>query len=214
MSIISNHLELRDPGQTAVYLPTRMTEAQFVAWCDSHTWAEWVDGKVILMSPVDIVHADLSAFLMQLVGVFVNDHELGKVIAEPFQIRLPRFRRRRSPDLFFVSNARLERLHRTHFQGGPNLVIEIISPESQSRDRREKFLEYQGSGVKEYWLIGPLSKSLEVYSSKNRKFVRVEPEAGSIHSMVVPGLYINPDWLWRSRFPSVSSLLKEMAGKR
>ena len=46
MSIISSHPELKNREETAVYLPMRMTEAQFVAWCDSHTWAEWVDGKV------------------------------------------------------------------------------------------------------------------------------------------------------------------------
>src|SRR5258708_3145058 len=132
MSIISNHLELRDPGQTAVYLPMRMTEAQFIAWCDSHTWAEWVDGKVILMSPVDIVHADLSGFLYRLVAGFVEERDAGKVISEPFQIRLPRLRRRRSPDIIFISNARLPRLHRTHFEGAPDLIIEIVSPESQS----------------------------------------------------------------------------------
>ena len=35
----------------------RMTEAEFVAWVDEDTRAEWVDGDVILMAPVSGEHS-------------------------------------------------------------------------------------------------------------------------------------------------------------
>lgn len=47
-------------------LGLRMTEDEFVDWCDSETWAEWVDGEVIVMSPVSIEHATLANFLNHL----------------------------------------------------------------------------------------------------------------------------------------------------
>src|SRR5438128_2363456 len=46
MSIVSNHPELKDREEPAVYLPKRMTEEEFVDWCDDETWAEWIDGRV------------------------------------------------------------------------------------------------------------------------------------------------------------------------
>jgi hypothetical protein len=50
MSIISNHPELKDREAPAVYLPQRMTEQEFVDWCDDETWAEWIDGQVLVTS--------------------------------------------------------------------------------------------------------------------------------------------------------------------
>jgi len=78
-------------------------------------------------------------------------------------VRLPRRRRRRVPDLFFISKVNLARIRPTFINGPPDLTIEIVSPDSQNRDRREKYLEYEASGVREYWIIDPLSKTLDVY---------------------------------------------------
>jgi Uma2 family endonuclease len=214
MSIISNQPELRDRGGAAVYLPKRMTEAEFVEWCDDETWAEWIDGQVLVMSPVTLQHARLVGFLYRLFGDFVDEHQLGEVLAEPFQIRFARLRRRRSPDIIFIAEERIPAPEVTHFEGAPDLIVEVVSWESQNRDRREKFLEYQTAGVREYWIVDPESTTVEAHILKGRSFQQVGPKAEIIRSKVLPGFYIKPTWLWRARFPSVSSLLKEMAGKK
>ena len=214
MSIISNHPELKDREEPAVYLPKRMTEEEFVEWCDSDTWAEWIDGQVLVMSPVSFEHARIADFLHRLVGDFVDDRDLGAVVTEPFQIRFVRLRRRRSPDVIFINKNRLPEPEDTHFEGAPDLVIEVVSWESQNRDRRDKFIEYETAGVREYWIVDPVSKTVEAHILKGRKFVQFGPKLETIRSKVLPGFYIKPAWLWRSRFPSVSSLLKEMAGKK
>lgn len=190
----------------------RMTEAEFVAWCDSDTWAEWVDGEVILMSPVNFEHADLHGFLYALLHVFVSEHELGKVVSEPFQIRFEALRRRRSPDIIFISTKRLRLVKGSHFEGGPDLVIEIVSPESQSRDRREKYWEYEEAGVKEYWIIDPLSRAVETHVRARGGKYRPLPEKNErIASTVLKGFYLKPAWLWRETFPKVPALLREMS---
>src|SRR5437773_981282 len=116
MSIISNQPELQDRPNGAVYLPKRMTEAEFVEWCDDETWAEWIDGQVLLMSPVSYEHAKLTSFLIHLFRGFVDEHDLGDVVSEPFQIRLEKLRRRRSPDLIFISKNRLPAPEDTQFE--------------------------------------------------------------------------------------------------
>jgi len=85
MSIISNHPELKDRGGPAVYLPKRMTEQEFVDWCNDETWAEWIDGRVLVMSPVNLEHARLTSFLIHLFRAFVDEHDFGDVLAEPLQ---------------------------------------------------------------------------------------------------------------------------------
>src|SRR3954468_11926118 len=65
MSIISSHPELKDREEPAVYLSKRMTEQEFVDWCTDETWAEWIDGRVLVMSPVNYKHAKLTVFLIR-----------------------------------------------------------------------------------------------------------------------------------------------------
>jgi Uma2 family endonuclease len=190
-----------------------MTEAQFIAWAiaASDVRAEWVDGKVVIMSAVELAHARIVHFLALLLGAFATERDLGEVLGEPYQIRFAKLRRRRMPDLMFISTARSRFLERMQFEGAPDLIVEVVSPDSQTRDRREKFLEYQQIGVREYWIIDPLVKGVECYCLKRGKgYVPMPMTDDEIHSIVLPGLFIRPDWFWQPRPPKVLGLLKQM----
>jgi Uma2 family endonuclease len=190
-----------------------MTEAQFVAWATraSDIRAEWVDGKVVVMSAVELAHARIVQFLTMLLGTFAEERELGEVLGEPYQIRFAKLRRRRMPDLMFISTARSRFLERMQFDGAPDLIVEVVSADSQTRDRREKFLEYQQIGVREYWIIDPLVKDVEFYTLKRGKgYVAMPVVDEQIKSIVLPGLFIRPEWFWQLRPPKVLGLLKRM----
>jgi Uma2 family endonuclease len=189
----------------------KMTEAEFVAWCDSDTWAEWVNGEVILMSPVDIEHAELSSFLQALLKVYVDENDLGKVLSEPFQIRFGEFRRRRSPDILFVASQRSSIIQKSFIDGAPDLIVEIVSLDSQSRDRREKYLEYMAAGVREYWIVDPLTHTIEAHKLNRARYRPIEEESGKLNSSAIKGFYLKPDWLWRAKLPKVSAVLRELA---
>src|SRR5437868_15499435 len=77
----------------------RMTEEEFVAWCDEDTKAEWVDGDVIVMAPVSDAHSNLNGWLLALIRLFVENHDLGEVRGSEFQARFGNLRRRRVPDV-------------------------------------------------------------------------------------------------------------------
>lgn len=192
-----------------------MTEQEFVDWVGDG-WAEWVNGEVIIMSPINTEHGELHAFLQHLLRGFIDDHELGTVMTEPYQIRFDKAKSRRSPDIIFISNKRRSNLQYAHLEGAPDLIVEIISPDSQSRDRREKFLEYQNAGLREYWIVDPLSQKVETYRlGKDGKFILIAEKNGKIASSVLPKFYLKPEWLWREKLPKVSALLREIhAAKR
>ena len=189
----------------------RMTEQEFVDWCDDKTHAEWVDGEVIVMSPVSDLHGDLNSWLTSLVRLFIEQKDLGVVRGPEVQIRLASQRRRREPDLLFVAKDRTEILHPNHVEGAPDLIVEIVSPESVSRDWREKYLEYETGGVREYWVIDPLAKRAEAYTiSEDGRYRALAEVEGKIASVVPPGFYIRPQWLWQRPLPKVVDALRKM----
>ena len=84
-------------------LLTTMSYAEFLAWADAGVFAEWENGKVILMSPTSLQHARLFRFLFRVLDEFVERTAAGKLLAAPFQMHLPTLRRGREPDIFFVA---------------------------------------------------------------------------------------------------------------
>ena len=204
-----------EPAQAAVPPSRRMTEEEFLAWCDEDTRAEWVEGEVIMMSPVNFEHASLQQWLSTVVGMYVEKHDLGKLVGAEFQTRLPERPSRRVPDLLFVSKARADLIERTQLSGPPDLCIEIVSPDSEARDWREKYLEYEAAGVKEYWVIDPASEHVEVYTLAEQKdgppkYQRVAEQQGAIVSTVLAGLRLPVEWLWPETRPKMLEAIKKL----
>ena len=191
--------------------PGRMTYEEFLAWCDEDTWAEWVDGEVVILSPASARHQDLARFLLIVLGLFVEAHELGIVLPAPFQMKLGPAGPGRGPDLLFVARAHLDRLRPTHLDGPADLVVEITSPESISRDRGEKYVEYEAAGIPEYWLLDPFRKQAEFYLLGEDGIYRLAPvgEDGIFRSRVLEGLWLRVDWLWQEPLPPLMDVLRQ-----
>lgn len=190
-------------------LPT-MTYEEFLSWATDETHAEWVDGRVIFMQPVSDDHSDEQGFLSGTIRTYVEEKHLGKVRSEPFQMKLDSPRAGRSPDLIFVSTESLPRIRNSFLDGPADLAIEIVSPESQERDRVTKFGEYEQGGVREYWLIDPANRTAEFYRLNPQGSYEPMPITGGVfHSEVIPGLWIRIEWLWKETRPTVIQVLKE-----
>jgi Uma2 family endonuclease len=143
--------------------PAKMTYEEFLAWADEDTWAEWVDGEVMILMSASEEHQDLADFLTALLRLFTEAHQLGIVRSAPFQMKTGPDLPGREPDIIFVAREHLDRLKHTHLDGPADLVVEIVSPESRARDRGTKFYEYEQGGIREYWLLDPLRRQAEFY---------------------------------------------------
>ena len=77
-------------------VPATMTYEEFLAWADEDTWAEWVEGEVIELSPALNVHQAVSMFLSAILKPFADARNLGELRAAPFQMKT-------GPDLPAVS---------------------------------------------------------------------------------------------------------------
>lgn len=132
-----------------------MTYAQFQKTVDESTHAEWVNGKTIIFMSPSIRHQDIVVFLTALLAGFVKVFGLGKVLSAPCEMRLAVTGTSREPDVIFLAKANYGRQSENRIIGPADLVIEVVSNESVSRDRGDKFYEYQANGVREYWVIDP-----------------------------------------------------------
>jgi Uma2 family endonuclease len=184
---------------------------EFLHWDGDNQHVEWVDGKVVEMSPVTEEHTNVGLFLLLLLKHYAEAKRLGRVFYEPFQMKTGPDLPGRAPDILFVANANLGRLKQLCLDGPGDLVVEIISPGSRSVDRGQKFYEYEQGGVPEYWLIDPDRKQAEFYQRGTDGIYRlVAPDAdGAYRSREMPGLWLKVDWLWQRPLPALLTVLKE-----
>jgi Uma2 family endonuclease len=190
----------------------KMSYEDFLAWCDEDTWAEWVDGEIIMVTPASERHQDIVGFLVNLLRPYVESRNLGRVLIAPFQMKLGPDLPGREPDLLYVASAHPDRLKDTYLDGPADMVIEIVSKESVNRDRGEKFVEYEAAGVSEYWLIDPIRQEAEFYrrGADNHYHPVLADDEGIYHSEVVEGFWLRVSWLWQEPLPPVLEVWREM----
>jgi Uma2 family endonuclease len=194
---------------STVSLP-QMTYEEFLAWADEDTWAEWVDGEVMILTSASDWHQNLAGFLTALLRHFVEAHDTGVIRFAPFQMKSAPDLPGREPDILFIAREHLDRLQNTYLSGPADLVVEIVSPESRSRDRGTKFYEYEQAGVREYWLIDPLRRQAEWHQLGSDGVYHPIPIGadGTLRSVVLEGLWLQVDWLWQAPLPRLLMVLQ------
>ncbi len=100
------------------------------------------------------------------------------------------------PDVAFVRNARLHLVGEVYIYGAPDLAVEIVSPSSRRYDAFEKRINYARAGVQEYWLVDPIERSVALYGLEQEQFVRIQPTEGRLASRVLPGYWLQLDWVF------------------
>lgn len=170
-------------------------------------YLEWVDGKVIGFMPCNLQHQRVIGFLMTIMKLFVEIHNLGEIVQAGYAMKLEPQRRGREPDLVFVSKENARILTHKYLDGAADIAVEIVSPESIERDNETKFGEYKKAKIKEYWLIDPEKKQAEFYRLSESGFYQiVDTPEGVFQSEVLPGFFLRVAWLWQEPLPTLAAL--------
>jgi Uma2 family endonuclease len=190
--------------------PLRMTYEEYLDWLDEDKHAEWVNGEVVMHSPVSRGHTAVGRFLLGILTHYVEENQAGELFYDPFQMKISADSPSRAPDIMFVATANLSRVKDTEVEGTADLIVEIISPESRTRDRGEKFYEYEQGGVGEYWIVDPKRRQAEFYQrGEDGNFHPVLPDASGIYrSAVLTALWLDVNWLWQSPLPTLLTVLR------
>lgn len=163
---------------------------------------EWVQGYVIKMSPVSAEHNAITRFLIVLFDNLLSEVG-GQVFHDPMVMRLGPGQPARQPDIQILLEDSLHRVQKNSIEGPADLIVEVVSTESQHRDHFEKRQEYEAGGVREYWVIDPLRRNAVFYALNDEDVYDFLPpdDDGVFQSHVMPDLRLPVDIFWRETLP-------------
>ena len=150
---------------------TRMTAQEFMALPETTQPTELLDGELIVSPTPKNPHQDsvleIALFLRQNVTT-------GKTVIAPMDVHFDD-KNIAQPDVFWVSgeNSLCKLGQDGYWYGAPDLVVEALSPSTEFKDRGTKFKLYEKYGGREYWLVSPEAKYVEVYRLVDGQFARV-----------------------------------------
>ncbi|MDR0877113.1 MAG: Uma2 family endonuclease [Treponema sp.] len=159
-------------------MSTAALENDYYTCADVYSWdedfrAEIIDGIIYEMAPPSTAHQDISRELF----VYLCNYLKGKTCkayAAPFGVRL--FPRKDlsddtlvEPDIVVVCDP--SKIDEKGCNGAPDLIIEILSPSTSRKDKKIKFQVYQRAGVKEYWIVDPESRIVQVHILDNGNYI-------------------------------------------
>jgi Uma2 family endonuclease len=124
---------------------------------------EILDGELIMTPAPLIAHQRTVGLLYQKLVSFVNHHQIGELFFAPVDVYFDK-ENIYQPDLVFVSAPRVSIIQEKGIMEAPDLIVEVISPSNSYIDRYSKKAKYEQFGVKEYWIVDPANKTLEIFA--------------------------------------------------
>lgn len=152
--------------------------------------AEFINGEIIVHSPVKSSHAQASENLFRIISIYALKHRLGRVTHEKVMARFTR--NDYEPDVMFFGKEKADTIKpEQSLFPIPDFVIEVLSDSTAERDRGVKYRDYEAHQVNEYWLIDVEAKYVEQYVIKNGEYVLIKKtDEGIIHCSTLKGLDI------------------------
>ncbi len=181
--------ELLDEARRAWAREQRLRQKFYADITPEHKW-EFIQGEVIMHSPALNRHLLATQRLYNLLNAYAIIHKLGEVRVEKAMTSFPR--NDYEPDVMFIGNAKASLLDPDTLRFPiPDLIVEVLSPSTEKRDRSIKFKDYALHGVAEYWIVDPVVESVELYHLSGEIYPPTEAQAdGVLISDVVPGFEI------------------------
>lgn len=125
--------------------------------------AELIDGRMYLMAPPRRIHQKLISQFTRVIGNYIDvKHGDCEVYPAPFAVFLNEDDYNYvEPDISIICDK--NKLTEAGCNGAPDWVIEVISPSDPQRDYDIKLFKYRSAGVREYWIVNPLTHTVNVY---------------------------------------------------
>jgi len=169
----------------------KYTYTDYLQWDDDIRW-ELIDGVPYMMSAPTVRHQEILGNLYLILGNFLKGKSC-KVYLAPFDVRLNAFSKDDTvvqPDIQVICDKSI--MMKTGCTGAPDMVIEILSPSSGRMDRKLKYDKYQQAGVREYWIVDPEQKLLQVGILSNNEYItRIYDENDTAPVKVLDGFEVN-----------------------
>ncbi len=153
--------------------------------------AEFINGEIIIHSPVKKMHNDANANVFMLINAYVQFKKLGFVGIEKIMISLTR--NDYEPDICFFKKEKSDSFKREQVLfPAPDLVVEVLSKGTAGNDRGVKFNDYESHEIQEYWIVNPDEQVIEQYvlDSDKKYDLKIKSDSGFLESTAIEGFKI------------------------
>ena len=161
---------------------------------------EILDGEIYVIAAPNTKHQRVSGRLEVALVQHVEERHIGEILHAPYDVVLSD-ENVVQPDILFVRKERAGIIGEANLKGAPDIVIEILSPGTRSKDLELKRKTYARYGVQEYWIVDPDAEAIEVL---------LWSEIG----YVTAGTYLKSDCLSSALLPELKLALAEVFARQ
>jgi Uma2 family endonuclease len=137
------------------------TVGDFLQLGEMSTPCELINGDLIMSPAPTPLHQTVSSNLNDLLKAEAKKRG-DTVLYAPIDVFIDN-KNVFQPDLIYITRQRGDIISLRGVEGAPDIIIEIVSPSSVFIDRNKKKRAYQNAGTREFWLVDPANKTLEIY---------------------------------------------------
>ncbi len=131
---------------------------------------EIIEGEKIMSAAAPLNHSGILFRLGMIIGNYVIAKKCGYVFPDDVDVHFPDGNLFK-PDLVVVKQENAGILNwQGSIYGVPDMVVEVLSKSTRRKDLTIKKDIYESNGVKEYWIIDPWAKAVDVYILRDGKF--------------------------------------------
>ncbi len=179
------------------YRGLRMTADAYLELRDDGHRYELIDGVISISPSPSYRHQRIITEIAFAIRPHITDAGNGAVIVE-VDVKLADDLVYR-PDLIYLKDDKASQCG-DRVNVVPDVVVEVVSPDSGSMDRQTKRNDYDRFGVGEYWTVDPIAKTFEFHRLRESKFERVDATDDSFESETIPGFQL--------KLPPIRALFK------
>jgi Uma2 family endonuclease len=151
---------------------TQLTYQDYRLLPDDGKRYEVIEGD-LCMTPAPVTrHQIVVGRLLHVLLSYLETHPVGTVLTAPCDVLLSDTDIVQ-PDLLYVRNNSKAQVTELNIQGPPDLVVEVLSPATATRDRNLKRKRYEHFGVQEYWILDPDSNTVEIFALQAGQYTQV-----------------------------------------
>ena len=155
---------------------------------------ELLNGEIVRRSSPNTPHQRASTNLFLQLGMYNLQKKAGELFHAPYDVYLDDHNAGIQPDILFVSHERNFVIRENNgIVGAPDLIVEILLKGTAAKDRGTKKDTYEQFAVREYWIVDPQARSIEVYQMENDRYrlVSFAAEDGAVKSSVLMDLELD-----------------------
>ena len=127
-----------------------------------------IAGEILEMTSPSLYHQEILLNIISEFRHFLNKNIIGKVFVAPLDVYFSDTEVYQ-PDILILLIESFSKMKENKIEGAPDLVVEVLSPSTAYYDLKHKKSIYEKQGVKEYWIVDPMEKSVEIFENISGK---------------------------------------------